>query len=145
MFTAGAAASSAENRKITKYADLEHLNIFIPVGIEKMGVWGLGATKLVSALGRRLAIYRFLGSQVYLFPKTAYRHCYPERQCIVRSWNNFIGDGITFRSHADRIALVSSAPHPLVIFTPSPACFFFCFVRLYYLAYTFFAPVGNVF
>jgi len=54
MFTAGAAASSAENRKITKYADLEHSHIFIPVGIETMGVWGLGATELV--LGRHLAI-----------------------------------------------------------------------------------------
>jgi len=56
MFTVGAAASSTENRKITKYADLEHSHIFIPVGIKTMGVWGLGATKLVSALGRRLAI-----------------------------------------------------------------------------------------
>jgi len=56
MFTAGAAASSAENRKITKYADLEHSHIFIPVGIETTGVWGLGATQLVLALGRRLAI-----------------------------------------------------------------------------------------
>jgi len=56
MFTAGAAASSLENRKITKYADLELSHIFIPVGIETMGVWGLGATELVSALGCCLAI-----------------------------------------------------------------------------------------
>jgi len=55
MFTAGAAASSAESRKIIKYSDLSHSHIFIPVAIETMGVWGLGATDLVSALGRRLA------------------------------------------------------------------------------------------
>jgi len=48
MFTAGAAASSAENRNITKYADLKHSHIFIPVKIETMGVWGLGAAELVS-------------------------------------------------------------------------------------------------
>jgi len=58
MFTAGAAASSAENCKITKYADLEHTHILIPVAIEKMGVWEVGAAaaKLVSALGRRCAV-----------------------------------------------------------------------------------------
>jgi len=55
MFTAGAAASSAESRKIIKYSDLSHSHIFIPVAIETMGVWGLGATDLVSALGCRLA------------------------------------------------------------------------------------------
>jgi len=38
-----------------KYSDLSHSHIFIPVAIETMGVWGLGATDLVSALGRRLA------------------------------------------------------------------------------------------
>jgi len=54
-FSVGAAASSAECRKIIKYSDLAHSHIFIPVAIETMGVWGLGATNLVSALGRRLA------------------------------------------------------------------------------------------
>jgi len=38
MVTAGAAASSTENRKITKYADLEHSHVFIPMGIKTMGV-----------------------------------------------------------------------------------------------------------
>jgi len=44
MITAGAAAASAENRKIKKYADLEHSHIFIPVGIEKrefLFPWGM--------------------------------------------------------------------------------------------------------
>jgi len=34
------AASSAENCKITKYADLDHSHVFIPVAVETMGVWG---------------------------------------------------------------------------------------------------------
>jgi len=42
MFTAGAAASSAESRKISKYADMGQAHIFIPVAMETLGVWGLG-------------------------------------------------------------------------------------------------------
>jgi len=55
MFTADTAASSAESRKIIKYSDLSHSNIFIWLVIETMYVLGLGATDLVSSLGRRLA------------------------------------------------------------------------------------------
>jgi len=41
---------------LLKYSDLSHSHIFIPVAIETMGVWGLGAADLVSALGRRLPV-----------------------------------------------------------------------------------------
>jgi len=47
MFTAGRGASSAESRKISKYADLSLSHIFIPVAIEILGVWGSGAMDLV--------------------------------------------------------------------------------------------------
>jgi len=61
MFTAGAAVSSAESRKISKYADMGHAHIFIQVAIETLGVWGSGATdlvttNLVTALDRRTAV-----------------------------------------------------------------------------------------
>jgi len=56
MFTAGATASLAESSMMSKYADLGHSHIFIPVGIETLAVWGSGATDLVKALGRRLAV-----------------------------------------------------------------------------------------
>jgi len=72
---------------------------------------------------------------------TAYRH-YTKRQCIVRSWNICIRVGI-----GGHFVHVLTAwlwfhlhPPPLVIYTPSPAkfVFVFCFVRLYFLACTFF-------
>jgi len=38
MFTAGAATSSIESRKIINYVDLGHAHSFIPVAIETLGV-----------------------------------------------------------------------------------------------------------
>jgi len=135
MFTAGAAASSAENRNITKYADLKHSHIFIPMGIETMGVRGLGAAELASALGRHFAIDSgdprstfFLGQRIQKLLSKVAMHC-PFLEHFHQSWHRR-----TFRSRADRMALVSSAhpPPTLVIYTPSPAkfVFVFCFVRL---------------
>jgi len=51
---AGAAVSEAEVRKSTKYSNFIHSHIFIPLAIETLEVWGLGAIELVNALGRRL-------------------------------------------------------------------------------------------
>jgi len=92
-----------------------------------MGVWGLGAAELVSMLGRRLAIDSG-GSQVNLFPKTAYRHCNPKRQCSVRSLNIFIRVGIGGPFvHVLTVWLWFHLHPPLVIYTPSPAKFVFVF------------------
>ena len=57
MFLAGAAASEAENRKTNKYSQLLHSHVFIPVAMETLGSFGLGATELVTSLGRRLVEY----------------------------------------------------------------------------------------
>jgi len=52
MFTVGAAASSAEARKFSKYIDLQHSHIFIPVAIEILGVWGQGKPNLFRSLAK---------------------------------------------------------------------------------------------
>ena len=52
---AGAAASEAEDHKTLKYSDFLYSHRFLPVAVETLGAWGLGATELVTELGRRLS------------------------------------------------------------------------------------------
>jgi len=58
MFTAGVAASSAESRKISKYADVGHTHIFITVAIETLGF--LGSARSLPCRG-------FRGPTIYFF------------------------------------------------------------------------------
>ena len=51
----GVAATSAEERKRTKYADLSDEYVFIPLGFETLGHWGEGAIEFVNKLGRELS------------------------------------------------------------------------------------------
>ena len=54
---AGAAASTAEQNKRSKYARLVSANnvIFVPVAIETLGSWGLEAVDLCRDIGARLS------------------------------------------------------------------------------------------
>ena len=52
---AGAAASTAEAKKIIKYSDLPSHIDFIPVAIETTGVWGQAGLELVKELGHRIS------------------------------------------------------------------------------------------
>ena len=52
----GAAATLAEEKKKSKYSDLESNYIFVPLGFETMGHWGPSAVSFVSELGRLLTL-----------------------------------------------------------------------------------------
>ena len=49
-------ALEAEARKVAKYSELGIANIFIPIAVETLGVWGPQAWDFVSELGRRIAV-----------------------------------------------------------------------------------------
>ena len=51
---AGAAAAKAEHSKMSKYKELAKRNIFIPVALETMGVYGHYAWQFIQELGARI-------------------------------------------------------------------------------------------
>ena len=54
----GSAASAAESRKRTKYAELSSGNYaFVPVAIETLGAWGPCALEFCADLGERIVRY----------------------------------------------------------------------------------------
>jgi len=59
------AASAAESRKNNKYAAFSQALIFVPVAIETMGVWALGAFDLIWDLGGWFAVGRSTGCDTF--------------------------------------------------------------------------------
>lgn len=53
---AGAAAKSAESKKISKYYLLQQQFIFMPVCIETSGVWGQNAISFIKNIGHKISI-----------------------------------------------------------------------------------------
>ena len=51
----GLVAEEAENKKHTKYAQLEESHCFVPVAVETLGVSGSEARSFLQELGRRIA------------------------------------------------------------------------------------------
>ena len=54
--TAGSAAESAANRKMSKYQDLTHRYEFVPIAIESHGTYGTAAMTFLNELGRRMTV-----------------------------------------------------------------------------------------
>ena len=53
--TAGAAAESADRRKVTKYVEITRTHLFVPVAIESLGPINSSGVDFLSTLGKRLS------------------------------------------------------------------------------------------
>jgi len=70
-FSSGGAASAAEVRKCSKYADIRQAHIFILVAEETFGAWGQEAVELIEPIGRRMFVATqestfFLRQRIYI-------------------------------------------------------------------------------
>ena len=54
VISAGAAADTRENQKISKYSSLAENYLFVPIGVESFGSWGQEGIKLVKSIGKKI-------------------------------------------------------------------------------------------